>query len=163
MSIYIYIYICGAASSMSGTQMASPAARGERDALLMPSIIIITIIIMIITVMMIVRIIMIITMTTTIIVIMIMIVINTSNSNSDSNSDSDSNSNSKLPNMLRSGGKGLWSSGKLRLRSDQLVQWWEDRFYTPPPPGSNFKDCKPIGIETKASYTPPPLGGGGGV
>ena len=26
----------------------------------------------------------------------------------------------------------------------------KERFYTPPPPGSNFRDCKRVGIETKA-------------
>ena len=39
---------------------------------------------------------------------------------------------------------------------------WEDRFYTPPPPGGNFWDCDCARIETTASiHQPPPLGGGG--
>ena len=28
---------------------------------------------------------------------------------------------------------------------------WEERFYTPPPPGGDFRDCKCARIETKAS------------
>ena len=37
---------------------------------------------------------------------------------------------------------------------------WEERFYTPPPPGSHFRDCDCARIEAKVVYTPPPPGGG---
>ena len=35
------------------------------------------------------------------------------------------------------------------------ARWWEERFYTPPPPGSGFSDCDCARIETKASIHPP--------
>ena len=43
-----------------------------------------------------------------------------------------------------------------------VILTWEERFYIPPPPGSNFRDYKCARIETKASVHHPPLGGGGG-
>ena len=33
--------------------------------------------------------------------------------------------------------------------------YWEERFYTPPPPGSNFRDCKCDRFKTKASIHHP--------
>ena len=39
---------------------------------------------------------------------------------------------------------------------------WEERFHTPPPPGSDFRDCTCARTETKTSIHPPPAGGGGG-
>ena len=36
-------------------------------------------------------------------------------------------------------------------------QRWEERFYTPPPPGNHFRDCKCARIETEASIHHPLL------
>ena len=35
------------------------------------------------------------------------------------------------------------------------MYYWEERFYTPPPPGSNFRDCKCDRSKTKASIHHP--------
>ena len=36
-----------------------------------------------------------------------------------------------------------------------LVYYWEERFYTPPPLGSDFRDCKCARIETTTSIHHP--------
>ena len=36
-----------------------------------------------------------------------------------------------------------------------IIPIWEERFYTPPPPGNNLRDCKCARFETKASIHHP--------
>ena len=48
-------------------------------------------------------------------------------------------------------GSGRAGPARLKVGSNS----WEERFYTPPPPGSNFRDCKGARVEAKASIHHP--------
>ena len=42
-----------------------------------------------------------------------------------------------------------------RVTDKKVIETWEERFHAPPPPGSNFRDCKCARIEAKASVHHP--------